>query len=140
MKGTTMYAIRKVTHPVILLLFILIVTCPVMSQQISQAQPDIRQIQPGLYAAGVPSDEFEYFAAPQSSGRQRQTNWCWAASIQMVLNYHGINASQEEIVARCFGELVDRPGQPADILGTLNGWGMQAATAVLSLSNPRLSS
>jgi len=98
----------------------------VCAQQLAQAQPDIRQIQPGVYAVGVPTEEFEYMAAPQNSGRQRQTNWCWAASIQMVLNYHGVKATQEEIVSRCFGALIDRPAEPQVILAALNGWGVQA--------------
>jgi len=70
-----------------------------------QAQTII-EMQPGLYCAGIPSKDFKYRAAPESSGRQRQTNWCWAASIQMVLNFHGVDVTQEEIVQRIFGTLL----------------------------------
>lgn len=80
------------------------------------------RVGPGLYMAGIPSEQFQYFAAPESAGRQRAANWCWAASIQMVLNYHGIYVTQEQIVSRVFGKLVDQPGQPEQILQALSGW------------------
>lgn len=83
---------------------------------------DITQIGPGLYAAGIPSEQFRYFAAPDGFGRQRSANWCWAACIQMVLNYHGLYVSQEEIVTRIYGQLVDQPGRPEQILQALSGW------------------
>lgn len=88
----------------------------------SQSRADVQQIGPNLFVAGVPSAEFEFFAAPQQRGRQRQANWCWAATTQMVLNYHGLFVSQEQIVARIFGRLVDAPGQPHQILAALSGW------------------
>ncbi|MDR3562470.1 MAG: papain-like cysteine protease family protein [Negativicutes bacterium] len=77
---------------------------------------------PGLYMAGVPTEQFQYFAAPDGYGRQRAANWCWAASIQMVLNYHGLYITQEEIVTRIYGKLIDQPGEPAQILQALSGW------------------
>lgn len=82
----------------------------------------IWRLSPGYFAAGVSSSEFKYFAAPERGGRQRQQNWCWAATVQMVLNYHGLYVSQEQIVGRIFGNLVDRPGQPHEILEALSGW------------------
>jgi len=83
---------------------------------------EIQQIGPNYFSAGVSSHEFEYFAAPQQQGRQRQENWCWAATIQMVLNFHGLYVSQEDVVARVFGNLDDLPGTPQDILNALSGW------------------
>ncbi len=35
--------------------------------------------------------------------KQKESNWCWAASIQMVLNYHGIKITQEQIVDKTHG-------------------------------------
>ncbi|HEY9285353.1 MAG TPA: papain-like cysteine protease family protein [Pyrinomonadaceae bacterium] len=84
--------------------------------------PSITQVAPGVWAAGIPSNEFEYFAAPQSVGRQRQQNWCWAACVQMVLNYRGVSVTQEQVVQRVFGGNIDAPGQPGQILGALTGW------------------
>ena len=83
---------------------------------------EMTQIGPGRYVAGIPSGQFQYFAAPEGYGRQRSANWCWAACIQMVLNYHGLYVTQEEIVTRIYGQLVDQPGQPEQILQALSGW------------------
>jgi peptidase C39-like protein len=47
---------------------------------------------------GIPGDQFSYFASPQHN-----SNWCWAASLQMIFNYYGINITQEQIVARSYG-------------------------------------
>jgi hypothetical protein len=76
----------------------------------------------GYFVAGVPSEEFVHFAAPESSGRQRMENWCWAACIQMVLNYHGLYVDQKDIVARVFGQAVDRPANGQQMLSALSGW------------------
>lgn len=60
---------------------------------------------------------------------QRNSMWCWAASIQMVLRYYGVTISQEAIVKQSFG--VDEWGNPAnkpagfDIMTKhLNKWGV----------------
>lgn len=76
----------------------------------------------GYYVAGVPSAEFVHFAAPEDVGRQRMGNWCWAACIQMVLNYHGLYVDQKDIVARVFGAAVDRPASGDQIMAALSGW------------------
>jgi hypothetical protein len=81
-------------------------------------QPSIQQVGPGIWAAGIPTNEFEFVAA-----RQRHSNWCWAASVQMVLNYRGVPVTQEQVVQRIFGGAVpDVPGQPEQILTALSGW------------------
>jgi hypothetical protein len=74
------------------------------------------------YRVSVHESRFAYFSAPEYAGRQRQQNWCWAACIQMVLNYHGLRVSQEMIVQRVFGYLVDRPGGVPHFLTALNNW------------------
>lgn len=86
------------------------------------AYAEMVQISPGLYMAGIPTEQFQYFAAPEGYGRQRSANWCWAACIQMVLNYKGLYLSQEDIVAKVYGRLVDQPAQAEQIVGALNGW------------------
>ncbi len=80
------------------------------------------QIAPNLFLASVPSDELEFNASPQIAGRQRQQNWCWAASVQIVLNYHGLYVTQEQVVQRIYGNLVDAPAVPEQILTALSGW------------------
>lgn len=76
----------------------------------------------GYFIAGIRTEEFVQFAAPESSGRQRMANWCWAACIQMVLNYHGLYVDQQDIVERVFGSAVDRPANGQQIMGALSGW------------------
>jgi hypothetical protein len=83
---------------------------------------ELQQWGPNYFVAGVFSGEFEFFAAPQQQGRQRQQNWCWAATTQMVLNYHGLYVTQEQVVTRIFGKLVDSPAEPKQILTALSGW------------------
>ena len=95
--------------------------CFLPNTSAGQSGPSIVRIGPNLYEAGIPSAEFEFFAAPRIQGRQRQQNWCWAAAIQMVLNYHGLRVTQEQVVARVFGGVIDKPGLPEDIMTALSG-------------------
>jgi hypothetical protein len=78
-------------------------------------------IGPNSYIAGVPTDQFRYSAA-----RQRQENWCWAASVQMVLNFHGLCVTQEQVVQRIYGQQVNQPANNAQILTALSGWAPDA--------------
>lgn len=89
---------------------------------LAPAWADRSQIGPHEYVAGVPSEQFVHFAAPEGLGRQRSQNWCWAACIQMVLNYHGLYISQEQIVSRVFGQMVDAPAAPQQMMAALQGW------------------
>ncbi len=71
---------------------------------------------------GIPSEKFNYIASSQ-----RNSNWCWAASIQMILNYYGINITQEQIVARSYGtdpygNLPNWTGSFQIITANLNNW------------------
>lgn len=71
----------------------------------------------GLYWAAIETSFFKPYVASQ-----RSNNWCWAACTQMVLNYQGVDVSQEEIVERVFGFQVDRPGNAQDIVRGAKGW------------------
>lgn len=82
---------------------------------LSQASP------PTPRYIGIPRDVFDFVAAAQE-----QNMWCWAASIQMLLNYYGIPIHQREIVSRVFGSPLNQPGTDADINASLNGWGVNA--------------
>ena len=67
---------------------------------------------------GIPSASMNYFAASQ-----QDSMWCWAASIQMVLNYYRVRIEQQQIVARTYGGHL--PNQGADIYAmtaNLNNW------------------
>jgi len=71
---------------------------------------------------GIPRDEFEFSAAAQENSQ-----WCWAASIQMILNYYGVSIDQKQIVARTYGvdpmgRLPNWSGNLQAITGNLNNW------------------
>ncbi len=46
--------------------------------------------------------------------------WCWAATIQMALNYYGFNITQPEIVSRTFGAVIPAPGTWLQMTNNLN--------------------
>lgn len=89
-----------------------------------------------VHRAGIPSSEMDFVAAAQQSSQ-----WCWAASIQMVLGYHGVAITQQQIVARTYGTnlwggLPDWPGSFEAITANLNNWsidnyGQQYAVAAI---------
>ena len=82
----------------------------------------IYQLGQNYYVAGVPTDEFDAWAAESVSGNQRQSNWCWAACSQMILNYHGLYVTQEQIVTKIYGGLIDQPANEEQIKRALSGW------------------
>jgi len=63
--------------------------------------------------AGVPS-------VAMVTASQQETQWCWAASIQMVLGYHGHEVDQKTIVTKAYGSAANMPAQPGTILKELN--------------------
>lgn len=81
---------------------------------------NITRLGPNYFLAGVNSNTFNYYRI-SGTGDQRSMNWCWAACIQMVLNYHGLIVTQEQIVKRCFGQLVDAPGGQREMFIALSG-------------------
>ncbi len=56
----------------------------------------------------------------QAQTYQHANEWCWAACISMVFDYYGHTVSQERIVSEVWGQIVNMPGQPGQILGSLN--------------------
>lgn len=69
------------------------------------------------YCAAIKSSAFQLSVA-----KQLQDNWCWAACTQMVLHYQGIDISQDEIVKRAFGVVIDEPAGCDNIVEGANGW------------------
>lgn len=51
---------------------------------------------------------------------QRESQWCWAASIAMVFAGAGFEVSQEDVVRAQFGELLDLPVRARDMTDLLN--------------------
>lgn len=91
---------------------------------------------------GIPRHKMEYVTSDQ-----RNSQWCWAASIQMILNYYGVNIAQEQIVARTygmdpFGRLPNWGGNFQNITANLNNWNIDnfgrpyAVSARLGLGAP----
>ena len=102
-----------------------LILCTIVNNSI-QAQ-SVQQLGPNYFAAGIPSNEFEFYTVAKIAGRQRCPEWCWAASSQMILNYHGLYVSQEQIVTKIFGSLECSPGTEEDIAEALSGWAPDAS-------------
>ena len=83
------------------------------------ASAEIQQVGPNFFNAGVYTVNF-------NTARQKGDFWCWAACIEMVLRYHGMDVSQESMVQKIHGSLVDKAGQPMEILQALTGTGPNA--------------
>ncbi|HKK77909.1 MAG TPA: papain-like cysteine protease family protein [Saprospiraceae bacterium] len=101
----------------ILTLSLLFVSSSLLGQRMQQIGPD-------RYLVGINTEEFQHLAANTlNGGKQLRSNWCWAASIQMVLNYHGLPVAQGDLVKKIFGYA--QPNQAAnsqEILLALEGW------------------
>ncbi len=69
------------------------------------------------YVASVLSDDFNFVFAEQNS-----SNWCWAACIEMVLNYQGLPVTQQDVVLKAYGDLIDRPADCSMTEFCANGW------------------
>lgn len=77
-----------------------------------------------LVYVGIPRTSFDHFASDQ-----RNSNWCWAASLQMIFNYYGVDLDQASIVARSygtdpFGNLPNWTGNLQVITANLNNWNL----------------
>ncbi|MBU0516585.1 MAG: C39 family peptidase [Proteobacteria bacterium] len=66
-------------------------------------------------AVGVPTAKFKLYVA-----RQKKSNWCWAAAIQMVLHLHGVKVRQAELVKRVYGHAGNYRATGWQIIRTLN--------------------
>lgn len=70
----------------------------------SYSQPDNY---PQPQYVGITTEEFD-----QVMTAQNNSYWCWAASAQIVLNYYGIDITQQQIVERFLGK--DENGELPD--------------------------
>jgi hypothetical protein len=86
--------------------------------QISQDEISYSQ---GQYSVFVDADRINFVASAQ-----RKSQWCWAASIEMVLRYYGVAITQEQIVRRSYG------GDPN---GNLPNWAGSFQTITANLNN-----
>lgn len=93
----------------------LFAVCLLGSKSFAQPVARVQQV-------GIPSGELDFVAAAQQSSQ-----WAWAAAIQMVLGYHGVAITQQQIVARTYGtdrwgNLPDWGGSIEAITANLNSW------------------
>lgn len=84
---------------------------------IEAQERDITQLGPNYFVAGIKSADFEDFYAEQEC-----QNWCWAACIQMVLNYHGLFVSQEKFVVKVYGDTICQTANSYQIMSAISGW------------------
>lgn len=80
-------------------------------QQFPQQAPIVKWV-------GIQRDAFNFVSAAQ-----QQNEWCWAASVQMILGWYRIPVTQPEIVARLAGVPVNTPGSDPMITAALTGTG-----------------
>lgn len=64
---------------------------------------------------GIPGNVMQFVAA-----RQNNSQWCWAACIQMMFRVYGYDLPQELLVQQTWGALVNMPAQPEQIMRALN--------------------
>lgn len=69
---------------------------------------------------------------------QQQSEWCWAAAISMLFEFHGHKISQQRIVQETWGVVTNMPAQPAQILNDLNrSWKDDSGVAFRSQGDMR---
>lgn len=79
-----------------------------------------------LFVSGVSTQSYDFISQPSGYGKQRRSNWCWAAAIQMVLNFHGTYISQEDIVNKLFGPTLPNViAYDHHVLAALDGRGVK---------------
>lgn len=116
----------------LLLALVLVVLCSHTKAQVYRGGTIYKVSGSNLYWAAVKTDYFKEYVA-----QQRQSNWCWAACTQMVLNYQGVSVTQEEIVQRVFGAQYDRSGTAYDIAKGANGWTTKGCRISARIEEPK---
>lgn len=115
--------------------FLMIFFITLLKLQTTEGQ-SCTQLGPNYFTCGVPAGEFEFMRATSVNyGSQVQSNWCWAACIQMVLNYHGLYVSQADVVNRIYGSpYVNEPANESQVLAALSGWALDVRGRVSGIN------
>ena len=84
----------------------------------------IRQLDSNRYWVGIPQAELNLTQARSvNGGKQLQSRWCWAACIQIIMNYHGLAVHQEELVRYLYGfDWINRGADEEQMLAALHRW------------------
>lgn len=77
----------------------------------------INQVGTHSYVAGPTSQEIELLAAEKEC-----LNWSWAACLQAVLKFYGLEVKQEQIIKRIFKGLPCNTPNSFQIMNGLSGW------------------
>lgn len=85
-----------------------------------------------IYWAAVKTEYFKDYVA-----RQEEDFWCWAACVQMVLNYQGVQVDQEDVVNRAKGRRINEAGTAYDIQKAADGWNTGSHIIKARIDNPR---
>ncbi|HBS88321.1 MAG: hypothetical protein A2W91_17610 [Bacteroidetes bacterium GWF2_38_335] len=62
------------------------------------AQPNPRTVMPQKHYVGIEGDDIDNIMVAQNN-----SYWCWAATIEMVLNYYKVYVPQDSIVKKVYG-------------------------------------
>ncbi len=61
-----------------------------------------------VYSAGVEEGNFFFAVNFAQKSKQKRSNWCWAACLQMMFAYNQIPLSQQQIAKQFYGNLSNR--------------------------------
>lgn len=104
--------------PFILLLILLLVFATAAN---AQRRGSMVRIDGSISVARV-NDYVEY-----CYHRQYKDNWCWAACVQMVLDYYGLEVTQSRIVERAYGDAYDFTADGEDIVDAIDRWNVNGS-------------
>lgn len=110
---------------------ILTLCCAVAEAQTFRGGEIFRIKDSDVYWAAVKTTYFQEYVA-----RQEEDCWCWAACVQMVLNYQGVKVDQEDVVRRAKGMRVNDGGTAYDIQRAADGWNTGTHVIAASVDNP----
>lgn len=98
--------------------FLTILTVLCIFSMSSYAQKGVKKLDRNYYVAGPATEEVQFIeVTPECQ------NWAWAACAQILLNYHGLKVTQEQIIKRVYDqELPCDSGSAPNIISAINGW------------------
>jgi hypothetical protein len=99
-----MNATRRTIDRILVCGFSALLVCLLSSQ--TQAKTSCVQTPQGTYCTS--EVDFSDFYQ-RAFDTQKESQWCWAASISMVFSYHGHSVSQQRIVSAAYGGIVNMP-------------------------------
>ncbi len=75
-----------------------------------------------IYHAGLNSNELFLKAMPKHRITQKSSNLCWAACVQLVLQYQGIKINQKKIVNQVLGVYQNLTVRTSFLVEKINNW------------------